>query len=571
MKTSSPNLYSIKEKLEELKSNFEDYEYYIPHLWLDETSNTSNPVKINPVEYFLDKIEKILEISKHYKKSKFHLEDSIIYNSFVRLNTAFDYTQFSANQEQKDYPFRFSGSFLKTIALIPYYKSLGVDFLYLLPITKIGIAGRKGNMGSPYAIQNHFEFDENLSEPFLDLPVDVQFAALVEACHLAGIKVVLEFVLRTASLDSDLIPEHPDWFYWIKSNNDGAFYPPSFEDDVIAALKENIERKDFTDLPSPSEDYRSKFMSPPDKIIKRGDSYIGLYPDGTEGIVPNAFADWPPDDNQPLWSDVTYFKMFSHPDYNYMAYNTIRMYDDELNQKKYANTELWEYLENVVPNYIDKFGIDGIMLDMGHALPDLLLKRIIGRIRAKKPDFLLFEENFNISEESKLIGYDAVVGYMPFDMHRPEKLYEIFKRYEAKDFPINFFGTAENHNTPRAASRFNDMNYSKMTYLINCLFPAITFIHNGFELGEVKPVNTGLDFTDEEIEEYKPEELPLFSYSELNWLNKENIIDYIREVNLLKETSDLSKLKIEKTEEGLKIMNEDYFFFLKNNSVKFFL
>jgi glycosidase len=243
------------------------------------------------------------------------------------------------------------------------------------------------------------------------------------------------------------------------------------------------------------------------------------------------------------------------------------MYDDELNRETFANTQLWEYLENVVPTYIEKFGIDGIMLDMGHALPDLLLKRIIGRIRAVKPDFLLFEENFNITEESKEIGYDAVVGYMPFDMHRPEKLYEIFKRYEAKDFPINFFGTAENHNTPRAASRFNDINFSKMTYLINALFPTITFIHNGFELGETRPVNTGLDFTDEEIEKFKPEELPLFSYSELNWLNKENIIDFIMEVNQLKVKSDLSKFIIERTEEGLSVKYDEYELFFESGKI----
>lgn len=565
MQKECPNLYLIKSKIESLKSKFDNYEFHVPSLWINPDSKEVNSVKICPISYFLNKIEEIDKLSESYedKSAQKPLEDSIIYNSFVRLNTAFDYTRFSTNQDQMEFPFRVSGTFLKTLALIPYYKSLGTDILYLLPITKIGKSGRKGNLGSPYAIQNHFEFDENLSEPFLDLPVEVQFAALVEVCHLAGIKVVLEFVLRTASLDSDLIPEHPDWFYWIKSNNEGAFHPPAFEDDVITALKEKIERKDFSDLPSPTEDYKGKFLPSPNKVIKRGDSYIGLYKDGTEGIVPNAFADWPPDDNQPLWSDVTYFKMFSHPDYNYMAYNTIRMYDDELNQEKYANTELWEYLENVIPHYIEKFGIDGIMLDMGHALPDLLLKRIIGRIRAEKPDFLLFEENFNITAESKEIGYDAVAGYIPFDMHRPEKLYEIFKRYEAKDFPINFFGTAENHNTPRAASRFNDINYPKMTYLINRLFPAITFIHNGFELGELKPVNTGLDFTDEEIEKYKPEELPLFSYSELNWLNKENIIDFIKEVNKLKDKSDLSELKIEKTEEGLLVKYGEFNCILK--------
>ncbi|OGU58901.1 MAG: hypothetical protein A2X64_02000 [Ignavibacteria bacterium GWF2_33_9] len=93
-------------------------------------------------------------------------------------------------------------------------------------------------------------------------------------------------------------------------------------------------------------------------------------------------------------------------------------------------------------------------------------------------------------------------------------------------------------------------------------------MHYGFELGEGKPVNTGLDFTDEEIEKYKPEELPLFYYSELNWLNKENIIDFIREANQLKDKSDLSELRIEKTEEGILVKFGEFIYKLNEKVIK---
>ena len=56
--------------------------------------------------------------------------------------------------------------------------------------------------------------------------------------------------------------------------------------------------------------------------------WVGVLDDGTRVRIPGAFADWPPDDNQPPWTDVTYLRMYDHPDFNYMAYNTIRMYDE---------------------------------------------------------------------------------------------------------------------------------------------------------------------------------------------------------------------------------------------------
>jgi len=60
------------------------------------------------------------------------------------------------------------------------------------------------------------------------------------------------------------------------------------------------------------------------------------------------------------------------------------------------------------------------------------------------------------------------------------------------------------------------------------LMPVIPFVHNGFELFEQIPVNTGLDFTSTEQNQFTPYDLALFSESYLNWLNAENLNDVIR-------------------------------------------
>ena len=114
-------------------------------------------------------------------------------------------------------------------------------------------------------------------------------------------------------------------------------------------------------------------------------------------LIASAFSDWPPDDRQPAWTDVTYLKMHSHEAFNYIAYNTIRMYDDALNDPATFNTGLWDEISDIIPSYQETYHIDGAMIDMGHALPSGLKKNIIIKAREKRADFAFWDENFNPS------------------------------------------------------------------------------------------------------------------------------------------------------------------------------
>lgn len=526
----------VLEKLENQKKIDYKYNFQIPGLWLENFNDKI--IRINPFDFFIDRINRIIQISSENNK-----QSEIVYNLFVRYVTAYDHLSSGNLLEQPNDAFRQTGTFLKTIALLPYLKNLDVGILYLLPITSIGKYGKKGNLGSPYAINNPYKLDESLSEPLLDLSIEIQFTALVEAAHMLGMKVILEFVFRTASIDSELALKHPEWFYWIYEQND-VFKPPKFSDETLHIIKEKIEKSDFNSLPSPTDDYKNTFANIPIKVFyDKNRKIIGEDVKGNRLTIPSAFADWPPDDNQPLWTDVTYLKLYAHPNFNYIAYNTIRMYDSELMQEKYENKSLWEHIRKIVPSYIEKYNIDGVMIDMGHALPEKLMKSIIADSRKIKRDFIFWEENFNVNEKSKLEGYDAVVGYVPFDSHICWKMKQIIKNFELKNYPITFFLTPENHNTKRAAARQGGICFSKMIWTIFSFLPAIKFIHNGFEIGETSPINTGLGFSDDEIAEFPPEKLSLFSALSMNWDNSTDLVNYIIKLN--KQIDDLkNQLKI---------------------------
>jgi glycosidase len=538
------NLDILESKLKELKSkNRKIFNYYIPAIWNGDNSKLI--INVNPYEFYLNKIREIKDLSINQFvrfKSDNWSDEAIVYNMLLRYTTAFDHDgNGKISSEISEINFRETGTFLKAIALIPYFLSLGINTIYLLPVTTIGIDRKKGTLGSPYAIRNPYKIDENLSEPVLELDSQIEFKAFSEALHLVGIKLVVEFVFRTASVDSDLALEHPNWFYWINNKindrgrdhkNEKQYGPPIFNKTETELIKKKVEAGDFIQLPEPHDTYKNLFTETPVKLARVEQKIIGLINDKkVEVRIPSAFADWPTDDTQPVWSDVTYLRIYEAKGFNYIAYNTIRMYDNKLAKQNYKVSELWDYIVGIIPYYQINFRIDGVMIDMGHALPGELRHSIVQKARENKPDFVFWEENFTLNEKSKEEGYNASVGYMMFDQHHPWKLKQLIQLFETGEIPINFFATPENHNTPRAASRNGNIEFSKCSWLINKFLPAISFIHSGFELGEINPVNTGLGFEMEDYEKYPSEKLPLFSESALDWNSETNIIEFIIQIN----------------------------------------
>ena len=288
-----------------------------------------------------------------------------------------------------------------------------------------------------------------------------------------------------------------------------------------------IQEKKFESLIEPSKVYQEMFTDIPIKISKYDSKYIGETKDRIKVKIPGSFADWPPDDNQPPWSDVTYLRMYIYQLYNYISYNTIRMYDSNLAKYENRNKPLWKKIIEIVPHFQNEFGIDGVMIDMGHALPPELLKAIEKKARKNDPYFTFWEENFSLTQKSIEQGYNITLGYLWCDEHYQEKLKDILRICSTKGFPLPFFSTSETHNTPRATTRKGGIFYSKYSFAINCFLPAIIFIHSGYELGEEYPVNTGLDFSDEYQLKYPSENLPLFSESVYNWNNQNQFVKYI--------------------------------------------
>ena len=84
-------------------------------------------------------------------------------------------------------------------------QALGIDVVWLMPIHPIGVEGRKGRLGSPYAIRDYTAVDSSLGT------VD-DVRAFVDAAHARGMRVILDWVANHTARDHPWVTEHPDWY-----------------------------------------------------------------------------------------------------------------------------------------------------------------------------------------------------------------------------------------------------------------------------------------------------------------------------------------------------------------------
>ncbi|MBU3678707.1 MAG: alpha-amylase [Candidatus Kapabacteria bacterium] len=501
-----PALERLRDELARL-DRFPPTPYRVPGAWVGDESYR---MEASAARYFLGVLDEILAMPPvEVQRTS---STGVIYNALVRHVTSYDH-----GPDARRVGWRTTGTFLKMIAILPYLRSINIGTILLLPINELGSVGQKGTHGSPYSVRNPFAIEPGLSEPLIELTAQEQAQAFVEAAHRMGMKVITEVVLRTASLDSALAEDHPEWFYWIHADKADTFAAPVFSEIQCADIIAQVERGSRSQLPEPSLEYQRQFAGTPIQRHCDSSGWIGTMADGQFVRIPGAFADWPPDDPQPAWSDVTYLRLHHHPDFPYMAYNTIRMFDERLDSADMENTGLWNMIAAIIPTQMRTLGTDGAMIDMGHALPSSLRQRIISEARQQNPDAVMIEENFHLDTASARDGFTIVTGYLPFDGYSADGLRRFVDRIAASDVPIGFMGWGESHNTPRLASRI-DQRACASVWMFMSLFPkSAPCIAAGMELGETRPMNTGLGFTQEQIAQWPATELALFSDVPLDW------------------------------------------------------
>ncbi|HHV61808.1 MAG TPA: DUF3459 domain-containing protein [Firmicutes bacterium] len=135
------------------------------------------------------------------------VNDAVIYEIFPRV-------------------FSQDGTLAAIRARLPELARLGVNCIWLMPIHKIGTLGRKGSLGSPYAIYDYYSIHP-------DYGTEDDLRALVQTAHANGMRVIMDMVANHTANDSPLTREHPDWYC---RDGYGVIKSPGFGWDDVAQL-----------------------------------------------------------------------------------------------------------------------------------------------------------------------------------------------------------------------------------------------------------------------------------------------------------------------------------------------
>ena len=125
------------------------------------------------------------------------------------------------------------GTFKAMQAHLPQLKELGVDILWFMPIHPISEEGRKGGLGSYYAVRDY----KGVNPEFGSID---DFRDIVNEAHKLGMKVIIDWVPNHSGRDNAWVKNHPDWY---ARNEKGEMFGPYDWTDVYKFDYSNPEMR----------------------------------------------------------------------------------------------------------------------------------------------------------------------------------------------------------------------------------------------------------------------------------------------------------------------------------------
>jgi alpha-amylase len=128
-------------------------------------------------------------------------------------------------------------------------QKMGVETLWFMPMNPISKLGRKGSLGSYYAVADYTKLN-----PEYGTMADWQ--RLVQAIHARGMKVLIDWVPNHTGADARWLTQHPDFFVKDKEGKPAVAFDwddtrqlnyknPEMQDSMIAAMRYWVKTTDI--------------------------------------------------------------------------------------------------------------------------------------------------------------------------------------------------------------------------------------------------------------------------------------------------------------------------------------
>lgn len=469
------------------------FNYVLPQSWnLFGYSDTrilrNNEILVNPYAFyhysfqhlFFDEKGKLKKAQSLVKKD--WLKKANIYSLHIRSASAWDHDR-DDNLNENLYGLKDNGTFLKAMLLLPFYKRMGINTILLHQIFSLGKTHTTHDYSNKECVLDFRLIDDQLKDPLVpQLSAKQQCIAFMEACHLLGFHVILEYCPGKMSIDNFYARECPEYFYWIKEEEYKNYHAP-----ICHALPQNTlpfsyTLKDFYR----SEDVKEHIQ----KFVKHDDP--------CKKVLAPAFSDQI-NANLPIDEDTTYFRFYedihTHAPAElkkagipYMTQDIIRA---DLHPAKKPFTALWDTLTENIIWYQNELQVDGIFLGKPFLIPEKLQKQMAVQAKKNKKGFVMIAED-TIHENGALWkrkGYDAISGNSAYEETQIEQYRFHNFAYQLKGCVCPMFAASEFYDSRRSSCLENGKTLTNMLSIMNMFLPnGIPMYMNGVESYEVQPL-----------------------------------------------------------------------------------
>jgi glycosidase len=150
-------------------------------------------------------------------------------SNFTTVQWAKDATIYEVNIRQ----YTAEGTFAAFQKHLPRLSEMGVNILWLMPITPISDKVKKGSLGSYYACSSYTKINPEFGN-------EDDFLHLVNAAHDLGMKVIIDWVANHTGRLHEWMELHPEWF---SRDASGVFTERNGWDDVVDLNYENNDMR----------------------------------------------------------------------------------------------------------------------------------------------------------------------------------------------------------------------------------------------------------------------------------------------------------------------------------------
>lgn len=503
-------LYNGLQNEEKIHQN-EIFNYAIPESWNfygfpHARTIRSKELLVNPYSFYAFTLSHILQDEKkQWKKTAAFtnpkatkgnwLKQASIYSLMVRTASAWDHDRDDRLGNDNLYHLADNGTFLKSILLLPLLLRMGIDTVMLHQPFTLGKTQTPHDYAAKEAVYNFQEIDKQLADPLVpDMDAKEQCIAFIEACHLLGIRVVLEYCPGKLARDNSYVKEHPEWFYWIDETYALHYHAPTCYALPQNTLPHTYALKDFyksEDVLSHIEAFQATPLTETYESLAQYEKITGLSiaPAISDQINAQVSAD----------KDCTIFRFYedlhthvpSAIKQKGIPFLTQDIVRSDLHPAHKPHTALWTMLNENIAWYQKELGIDGIYLEKPYLLPEKLQKQFVKTARMNHKKFAMIAEEAIIEHSDSWIkkGYDAISGNSGYEESDIWNFKFHTFAYRLKGNPCPMLAASEFFDSRRISCLENGKTLANMLSVMNQFLPnGIPMMMNGIESYEVQPM-----------------------------------------------------------------------------------